>query len=126
MGSSLVDAVGTALGPGHEALDDGAGGGVGLRNVELLRVHAVVVLGVGSRTLDQLGQRLGGGLGGQGQDGVGTVEPYTIEPTAVPVAAIATGPPLSLIHISTVHFAGILYSIPMEGTTFFRLPFSSS
>ena len=48
MGSSLIDAVGTTLSAGHEALDDGAAGAESLGNVELLGIHAVVVLGGGS------------------------------------------------------------------------------
>ena len=68
---TLVDPIGAALGPGHDALDDGAGVGVAGGHVQLLRVHLVVVLRVGGGALQQLEHGLRGGLGGLHQDGGG-------------------------------------------------------
>ena len=67
--SSLVDAVGAALSPGHHPLEDGAGGGEHLGHVELLNIHVEVVLSIGHGALEELHHRLRGSLGGLHEDG---------------------------------------------------------
>src|SRR5699024_6845576 len=67
--SSLVDAVGAALSPGHHPLEDGAGGGEHLGHIELLNIHVEVILSIGHGALEELHHRLRGSLGGLHEDG---------------------------------------------------------
>ena len=68
---SLLDTGGAAAGPGHHPLQDGAGAAVDLGDIQLFGIHFEIVFRIGGAALQQLHQRLAGGLAGVHQDGGG-------------------------------------------------------
>ena len=79
MSGSLIDPYKTTAGCNAAALQDGAGIGNGGGDVQIVSVHAVVVLSVGNSALQQLGHRLAGCLGGLAQVSSGGLDVLTTD-----------------------------------------------